>query len=159
MSKIWKSRFAPLAALLFAAFAAVAGCEAKGPAEQAGASIDKGVQTPKTRSILRVPRRKQGGPSTGPSSPEPDELPTLVTSAIGLRFSSPSRSRARLPGGREFWQLDSSCVLHEPEDQQVTSPSRISQSSEPSWSRSSPDNLPSVSLRSSSRSEWESSDP
>jgi len=47
MNKEWKYRFAPLAALLFVAFATVVGCESKGPAERAGASIDRGVQNAK----------------------------------------------------------------------------------------------------------------
>jgi hypothetical protein len=47
MSKAWNYRFAPLAALLIGALATVVGCEAKGPAERAGQSIDKGVQNAK----------------------------------------------------------------------------------------------------------------
>jgi hypothetical protein len=47
MSKVWKSWFAPRAALLFVAFATIVGCESKGPAERAGSSIDKGVQNAK----------------------------------------------------------------------------------------------------------------
>jgi hypothetical protein len=37
-------RFAALTAVLCVAFANVAGCESKGPAEKAGQSIDKGVK-------------------------------------------------------------------------------------------------------------------
>jgi hypothetical protein len=60
MSKKRKYRFAPLAALLFAAFATVVGCESKGPAERAGASIDKGVQNAKDAINPPGPTEKAG---------------------------------------------------------------------------------------------------
>jgi hypothetical protein len=44
MSKKRNYRIVALVAVLFVAFATVAGCESKGPAQQAGESIDKGVQ-------------------------------------------------------------------------------------------------------------------
>jgi len=49
MKNGWKNQLVPLASSLtmFAALAAFAGCEDKGPAEKAGASIDKGVQDAK----------------------------------------------------------------------------------------------------------------
>ena len=40
-------QFSPVGALLLSAFISFAGCESKGPAEQAGAQIDKGVQDAK----------------------------------------------------------------------------------------------------------------
>ena len=60
MGKIWNDRFALLAALLFAAVATVAGCESKGPAERAGASIDKGVQNAKDSINPPGPIEKAG---------------------------------------------------------------------------------------------------
>ena len=60
MSKKWNCRFALLAALLFAAFTTVAGCESKGPAERAGASIDKGVQDAKDAINPPGPAEKAG---------------------------------------------------------------------------------------------------
>jgi len=60
MSKQWNCRFAPLAALLIAALAAVVGCEAKGPAERAGESIDKGVQNAKDAINPPGPAKKAG---------------------------------------------------------------------------------------------------
>ena len=59
MSKKWHYRFAPLAALLFVAFATV-GCESKGPAERAGVSIDKGVQNAKDAINPPGPTEKAG---------------------------------------------------------------------------------------------------
>jgi hypothetical protein len=48
MRNVRKNRFAPFAALLLiGAFAILAGCEDKGPAEKAGESIDKGIQNAK----------------------------------------------------------------------------------------------------------------
>jgi hypothetical protein len=49
MTKSWTNRIFPVAPLLMmlGALTAFAGCESKGPAEQAGASIDKGVQDAK----------------------------------------------------------------------------------------------------------------
>jgi hypothetical protein len=43
----WMHRIAPLAALLFGVFATIAGCESKGPTQQAGESVDKGIQSAK----------------------------------------------------------------------------------------------------------------
>jgi len=60
MNKEWKYRFAPLAALLFVAFATVVGCESKGPAERAGVSIDKGVQNAKDAINPPGPAEKAG---------------------------------------------------------------------------------------------------
>lgn len=60
MSKEWNYRFAPLAALLFVAFATVVGCESKGPAERAGASIDKGVQNARDAINPPGPTEKAG---------------------------------------------------------------------------------------------------
>ena len=59
MSKEWHYRFAPLAALLFVAFATI-GCESKGPAERAGVSIDKGVQNAKDAFNPPGPAEKAG---------------------------------------------------------------------------------------------------
>jgi hypothetical protein len=53
-------RFAPLAALLIAALATVVGCEAKGPAERAGESIDKGIQSAKDAIHPPGPTEKAG---------------------------------------------------------------------------------------------------
>jgi hypothetical protein len=49
MTKSWTNRVFRVAPLLMmlGALTASAGCESKGPAEQAGASIDKGVQDAK----------------------------------------------------------------------------------------------------------------
>jgi hypothetical protein len=44
MSKQWKTRIAFLNALVFGAFAGLAGCESEGPAEKAGKSIDNGIK-------------------------------------------------------------------------------------------------------------------
>ena len=60
MSKEWNSRLAPLAALLIAALATVVGCEAKGPAERAGESIDKGIQNAKDAVNPPGPTEKVG---------------------------------------------------------------------------------------------------
>ena len=60
MWKEWKHRVAPLALLLLGAFAAFGGCEAKGPAERAGASIDKGVQNAKDAINPPSPTEKAG---------------------------------------------------------------------------------------------------
>ena len=94
MSKEWHYRFAPLAALLFVAFATV-GCESKGPAERAGVNIDKGVQTPKTHSILRAPLRRLGGPSTAPSNPEPDELLSVYNCQFAFEKQRPTARREK----------------------------------------------------------------
>jgi MT0933-like antitoxin protein len=42
-----KHRIALFAALLFGMVATFAGCESKGPAQQAGENIDKGIQSAK----------------------------------------------------------------------------------------------------------------
>jgi hypothetical protein len=47
MTKERKPLFAPVAALVTGAVVTIAGCESKGPAEQAGAKIDKGIQAAK----------------------------------------------------------------------------------------------------------------
>ena len=60
MNKEWKYRSAPLAALLLVAIATVVGCESKGPAERAGASIDKGVQNAKDAINPPGPAEKAG---------------------------------------------------------------------------------------------------
>jgi hypothetical protein len=60
MSKQWNYRVAALVAVLFVAFATVVGCESKGPAEQAGASIDKGVQKVKDAVNPPGPTQKAG---------------------------------------------------------------------------------------------------
>jgi uncharacterized membrane protein YphA (DoxX/SURF4 family) len=60
MIKVRKYRFAAWAALLFMAFAAVVGCESKGPVERAGASIDKGVQNAKDAINPPGPVEKAG---------------------------------------------------------------------------------------------------
>ncbi len=60
MNKEWKYRLAPLAALLFVTFATVVGCEPKGPAERAGASIDKSVQKAKDTFNPPGPAEKAG---------------------------------------------------------------------------------------------------
>jgi len=52
--------FAPRAALLIVALATVFGCESKGPAERAGASIDKGVQNAKDAINPPGPTEKAG---------------------------------------------------------------------------------------------------
>jgi predicted small lipoprotein YifL len=43
----WTHRTALLASLLFGAVATIAGCESKGPAQQAGENVDKGIQSAK----------------------------------------------------------------------------------------------------------------
>jgi len=60
MSKEWKNRVAPLAALLLAALATFAGCESKGPAERAGENIDKGIQNAKDAINPPGPAEKVG---------------------------------------------------------------------------------------------------
>jgi len=58
----WKYRVAPLASslLVLGALAAFAGCESKGPAEQAGESIDKGIQNAKDAITPSGPAEKAG---------------------------------------------------------------------------------------------------
>ncbi len=53
-------RIAALAAVLCTAFATVAGCESKGPAEQAGKSIDKAAQDVKDAVNPPGPAEKAG---------------------------------------------------------------------------------------------------
>ncbi len=53
-------RIAALAAVLCVVFATVGGCESKGPAEQAGKSIDKGVQDVKDAVNPPGPGEKAG---------------------------------------------------------------------------------------------------
>ena len=86
MSKVWNYRFASRAGLLIVAFATVVGCESKGPAERAGASIDKGVQNAKDAINPPGPAEKAGRALTAPANPEPDELAWCYP-RCGLRFS------------------------------------------------------------------------
>jgi len=60
MRKQWKHRVALLALLLFGACLTLVGCETKGPAERAGASIDKGVQNAKDAINPPGPTEKAG---------------------------------------------------------------------------------------------------
>ena len=60
MSKEWNDRLALRAALLFMALTTVVGCESKGPAERAGASIDRGVQNAKDAVTPPGPVEKAG---------------------------------------------------------------------------------------------------
>jgi hypothetical protein len=60
MSKDGKYRFVSLAALLVGGVAMFAGCEQKGPAEKAGASIDKGIQEAKDAVNPPGPGEKAG---------------------------------------------------------------------------------------------------
>ena len=60
MNEQSKHRNAPLAILVFGALLTVAGCESKGPAEQAGASIDKGIQNVKDAVNPPGPAEKAG---------------------------------------------------------------------------------------------------
>jgi hypothetical protein len=53
-------QLSPVGALLLGAFISFAGCESKGPAEQAGAQIDKGVQDAKDAVIPPGPMEKAG---------------------------------------------------------------------------------------------------
>ena len=53
-------QFSPVGALLLGAFISFAGCESKGPAEQAGAQIDKGVQDAKDAVNPPGPIEKAG---------------------------------------------------------------------------------------------------
>lgn len=54
------TQFLPANALLLGAFISFAGCESKGPAEQAGAQIDKGVQNAKDAINPPGPMEKAG---------------------------------------------------------------------------------------------------
>jgi predicted small lipoprotein YifL len=62
MKKVWKNRVALVASsfLMLGALVAFAGCESKGPAEQAGESIDKGIQNAKDAVIPPGPGEKAG---------------------------------------------------------------------------------------------------
>jgi hypothetical protein len=60
MSTHRKYGIASLAALLFGAIAAFAGCEAKGPAQRAGENLDKGVQSAKDAVNPPGPVEKAG---------------------------------------------------------------------------------------------------
>jgi hypothetical protein len=53
-------QLSPVGALLLGAFISFAGCESKGPAEQAGAQIDKGVQDAKDAVNPPGPIEKAG---------------------------------------------------------------------------------------------------
>jgi hypothetical protein len=58
----WKKlgQFSPVGALLLCAFISFTGCESKGPAEQAGAQIDKGIQDAKDAVNPPGPLEKAG---------------------------------------------------------------------------------------------------
>ena len=60
MSNERKNRAALLAALLLGVVVTCAGCEPKGPAQQAGESIDKGVQDAKDAINPPGPLEKAG---------------------------------------------------------------------------------------------------
>ena len=60
MSKVQKSRFAGVSALLIGAVTAFAGCDEKGPVERAGENIDKGVQNAKDAVSPPGPVEKAG---------------------------------------------------------------------------------------------------
>jgi len=60
MSKNVRKRVASLTALLLAAMVTCAGCEPKGPAERAGESIDRGVQSAKDTVNPPGPSEKAG---------------------------------------------------------------------------------------------------
>jgi hypothetical protein len=62
MLKRWKNRVVTVASLtmIAGALAAFAGCEDKGPAEKAGASIDKGIQDAKDAVNQPGPGEKAG---------------------------------------------------------------------------------------------------
>jgi hypothetical protein len=53
-------QFSPVRALLLGALISFAGCESKGPAEQAGAQIDKGIQNAKDAIDPAGPMEKAG---------------------------------------------------------------------------------------------------
>lgn len=54
------SRFATRGALLLVAFLGIAGCEPKGPAQQAGENLDKGIQNAKDAITPAGPVEKAG---------------------------------------------------------------------------------------------------
>jgi hypothetical protein len=60
MSMERKQRFAPLVALLLGSVATFGGCEPKGPAQQAGEKIDKGIQDAKDAVNPPGPAEKAG---------------------------------------------------------------------------------------------------
>jgi hypothetical protein len=62
MIMTWKNRILPVASLfvVLGALAGFAGCEDKGPAEKAGASVDKGVQDVKDAVNPPGPGEKAG---------------------------------------------------------------------------------------------------
>ncbi len=62
MKRKSRNRVAPLASLLmmFGSLAVLAGCESEGPAEKAGASIDKGIQDAKDAVNPPGPAEKVG---------------------------------------------------------------------------------------------------
>ena len=60
MTKSWKHQVAPLITLLFGAFLTFAGCDTKGPAEKAGATIDTGIQNAKDVINPPGPTEKAG---------------------------------------------------------------------------------------------------
>ncbi len=69
MSKERNHRISALAGALFVAFATVAGCQPEGPAEQAGKSIDKGVQDVKDAVKPPGPGEKAGRAVDGALKP------------------------------------------------------------------------------------------
>ena len=91
MSKVWNYRFASRAGLLIVAFASVVGCQSKGPAERAGASIDKGVQNAKDAINPPGPQRKQGEPWTGPSNPSLCAQEKKLSSSMAVSCCLPLR--------------------------------------------------------------------
>jgi len=60
MSKEMRNRVALLATLLLGVVAGFTGCETKGPAQQAGENIDKGVQSAKDAINPPGPLEKAG---------------------------------------------------------------------------------------------------
>jgi predicted small lipoprotein YifL len=54
------AQFSPAIALLLGAFISLAGCESKGPAEQAGEQVDKGIQNAKDAINPPGPVEKAG---------------------------------------------------------------------------------------------------
>ncbi|HKI20112.1 MAG TPA: hypothetical protein VKA15_19640 [Isosphaeraceae bacterium] len=60
MSTEREFRFATLGALLSVALVTAVGCESKGPAERAGANIDKGIQNAKDAINPPGPTEKAG---------------------------------------------------------------------------------------------------
>lgn len=60
MSKEGMPWFAALAALLLGTMVIVAGCETKGPVQQAGENIDKGIQNAKDAINPPGPAEKAG---------------------------------------------------------------------------------------------------